>query len=151
MTNDRTTKTTILIALVGLTAIVYWPTRSSLIVGDDGETYLSAIRAGRQLFHPHHLIFNAACRFLLNCFAPFGATVETVVVLHNLVWVIISAGCTCALVGKLTNSVWQGVIASLYVVFANSTWFFALQYEAYPAAVGSGLAALWFAANSTGS
>jgi len=120
-----------------LVLLLYGATQSTIIVGHDGMAYLQAIETGNNLFNPHHWLFNAINHWVYLPASMVGLSANIVVVLHNMLWVIATAVCTQILIIRLTGDFAAAVVAALFVIFANVSWYFSLQYEVYPAANGS--------------
>lgn len=102
--------------------------------GYDAMEYSYGVKRGHSLFHPHHLLYNAAGRVLLLAVSPF-ANVDTLGLLSaaNAVITATSMGLLCLLIHRLVRSLSLAIRLGLLFAACRGITYMATSVEVYPA------------------
>ncbi len=129
-------------ATVSALGALYLLTLPRAHVITDSYQWIAAIRTGEwtELFHPHHLIYNAFVWFLTLPLTDSGVSHWTAAQLLSVLGGVAAASAFYAVAVRTTGSLLLAVLGTLLYGTAFSTWIFAVDVEVYIFAVS---ALLW--------
>ncbi|NMD10819.1 MAG: hypothetical protein GYA74_06560, partial [Acidobacteria bacterium] len=99
----------------------------------DSLEYARAVRSGTNLFHPHHLLFNAVVRgFWLGLRSVFPS-IDPIAAgqVHNILWALAALAAFFTIVRRLTGSTGAAAVFSLALFSALGFWQYATFVEIY--------------------
>ncbi|MGB8953484.1 MAG: DUF2723 domain-containing protein [Candidatus Aminicenantales bacterium] len=104
----------------------------------DSLDYAHSIQTGRDLFHPHHLLFNAIVRLIFLFISSVfpGQDAIFAAQIHNILWAAVAVGALYLIIRRLLNSVFWGILAATALLVSASFWQYATQTEVYVPAMG---------------
>lgn len=108
-------------------------TRASEQTGDS-LAYAHAVReGGGALFHPHHLIYNAAVRAIYLVLSPWCTACDAIVAgqLHNLFWALVAVVAFYQLLLRLVESRSLALTGAALLLVSQGFWQYATQVEVY--------------------
>jgi hypothetical protein len=108
----------------------------------DSYQWIEAVRSAEwsELFHPHHLVYNAVAWFLTLPIVESGVPVWTAVQLLSVLGGMTAAAAFYAVAVRTTGSLALSVLGTVLYGTAFATWIFAVDVEVYIFAVA---ALLW--------
>jgi len=136
LANQKRAQAVILVLLAGVSLLLLIGFRAAEQT-PDSLSYAQAARAGQQLFHPHHLLFNPITRLVMTGLTLFGGPADAVLAgqVHVLVY---SAACVLLfylIVLRLTSATIAALLAAGSLFMTRGFWLFSTQVEVYvPAA-----------------
>ena len=109
-----------------------WWTRTLTQYGDS-LNYLLAARSGQDLFHPHHLLYNAIVRvfYLALRAVDRGIDVITAAQLHNVLWAVVAVMAVYFIVRRISGARGVAVLAAAGLLVAQGFWEYATQTQIY--------------------
>lgn len=111
----------------------------------DGLSYALAVRNGADLFHPHHLLYTAAC-WLIHRILSFGSGVTDAIhsaQYHNILWCLVLAAVAWHLARRLSRDETSSLLMALFLLATRGVAIYSTRVETYlPAMAAAALALL---------
>ena len=106
--------------------------RASEQTGDSLE-YVQSARAGTQLFHPHHLLFNPLIRLCWKGLGLLFPSIDPITSgqVHNIFWALVLLACVFVLIHRMTASAAAAAFFTLAVFATVGVWRYATLIEVY--------------------
>ncbi|MDD8027111.1 MAG: hypothetical protein PHI34_11405 [Acidobacteriota bacterium] len=104
----------------------------------DSLNYAQSAKTGRDLFHPHHILYNVVIRgFYLagNAVAP-GIDAVAAAQIHNILWACLAVAAVFGILFRWFGSIRPAVAGALGLLLAQGFWEYATQTQIYVPALG---------------
>jgi hypothetical protein len=106
--------------------------RSAAQTGD-GLNYLISAQSGKNLFHPHHLLYNPLVRLFYLALSSVCRSCDVFLSaqIHNILWAVAAVIAMFIIIRWLFNSYFIGSAAAVFLLISQGFWKYATQTEVY--------------------
>ena len=104
----------------------------------DSLAYAPAAKTGREMFHPHHLLFTPVVRGLFLAISSMCEWCDVICVgqIHNIMWAIVAVLSFYSVAKCVLDSNTAAMFASILFLVTQGIWQFSTQVEVYVPATG---------------
>ena len=104
----------------------------------DGLYYALSAKTGRDMFHPHHLLYTPVVRVLYLAISSICESSDVIFAaqIHNIIWAVVTVLSFYFVVKHLLASSFVGVLAAIFLLVTRGFWQYSTQVEVYVPATG---------------